>query len=77
VPDGTIYITYDLGRRSEKMIMMDRFTEEDILTGCWISPRARPHRLISQATGVITEAESWDRLREQDDTREKLIYTGI
>src|SRR5690606_15031342 len=74
---GTVYIIYDRARRSDKLIMMTRFTEKDIIAGKFISPRARAAMTVNQASGVITEAESWQRLREQDGSQEKLIYTGI
>lgn len=75
--DGMIHVIYDLGRRKEKMILMARFTEEDILTGNFVSPRSRRKMLVNQATGVITDDMSWERLRAQDGEKEKLIYTGI
>jgi hypothetical protein len=75
--DGMIYVIYDLGRRKDKMILMARFTEEDVLSAKFASPRSRQRMLVNQATGVITEEISWERLRIQDGEKEKLIYTGI
>ncbi|HPN84482.1 MAG TPA: sialidase family protein [Victivallales bacterium] len=75
--DGMIYVIYDLGRRKEKMILMTRFTEDDVLSAKFANPRSRQRMLVNQATGVITEEISWERLRIQDGEKEKLIYTGI
>jgi hypothetical protein len=75
--DGRIYVIYDHGRRKEKMILMACFTEEDVLSAKFASPRSRQKMLVNQATGVITDDISWERLRIQDGEKEKLIYTGI
>jgi hypothetical protein len=76
-PDGTIYIIYDHGRRKEKMIMMARFTEEDIRAGRLVSPRAKLKMLVNRATGVIPPEEDWGRLKGRDDSGQPLIFTGI
>jgi len=76
-PDGTISIIYDHARRAAKMILIARFNEEDILAGHFTSPLAKQHILVDQATGVVTEEMSWERLRVQDGEKEKLIFTGI
>jgi len=76
-PDGALYVIYDLGRRKDKMILMARFTEEDVLAGAWVSARARQALLVNQARGVITDDISWERMRIEDGGKEKLIYTGI
>ena len=76
-PDGTIYIIYDHGRRKDKMILMAIFTEEDILAGKFVSPRARRTVLVNQATGVIPDEENWSQFKGKDDPDEPLIFTGI
>lgn len=76
-PDGTIYVVYDHGRRKEKMILMARFTEQDVVAGRFVSPRARPKMLVNQATGVIPDAEDWAHSKGKDDPDEPLIFTGI
>ncbi|MFN2351499.1 MAG: sialidase family protein [Kiritimatiellia bacterium] len=75
--DGTINIIYDHKRREEKQILLVRFNEEDVIAGKFASPRAVQRMLVNQATGIITEEQSWQRLKEQDGSREQLIYTGI
>ncbi|MGZ0709806.1 sialidase family protein [Coraliomargarita sp. W4R53] len=50
-PDGTIYAIYDQNRGASKGIVMSVFTEEDILSGQFSSPRARSKVLVNQATG--------------------------
>ncbi len=49
--DGRIFISYDRQRAKEREILMAVFTEEDILTGEWISVGARQKVLINKATG--------------------------
>jgi predicted neuraminidase len=50
-PEGTIYLVYDYARQADKTILMDTFTEEDVLQGAWASSRARQRLLNNQATG--------------------------
>ncbi|MFA7160054.1 MAG: sialidase family protein [Kiritimatiellia bacterium] len=76
-PDGTIYIIYDHGRRKEKMIMMARFTEKDIMAGKLVSPRSRLRIVVSHATGVIPPAEDWSGMKGRNDSGQPLIFTGI
>jgi len=76
-PDGTLYVTYDRGRRTEKEIMMARITEEDIRAGHLVSPQSRLGMIINRATGVISEAEDWSQFKGKDDPDEPLIFTGI
>ncbi len=76
-PDGTIFITYDRGRRKEKEVMMACFTEEDIQAGRLVSPNSRLAILINKATGVISDAEDWSHFKGKDDPDEPLIFTGI
>jgi len=76
-PDGTISIIYDYERRAAKMILLARFAEEDILVGRFGSPCSKKRIRVDQATGVITEEISWERLRIQDGEKENLIFTGI
>ncbi|MCK5862380.1 MAG: exo-alpha-sialidase [Candidatus Hydrogenedentes bacterium] len=47
--DGTIYIIYDYDRTGEKKILMTTFTEDDILTGEYLSDKARQRVLVHQA----------------------------
>lgn len=47
-PDGYIYISYDRNREMDGEVLMTRFTEEDILSGQFISPRSRMRMLISR-----------------------------
>jgi len=72
--DGSICIVYDHGRRSEKEILMARFTEEDVLAGKIVSPRSRLAGLVNKGTGVIPESEDWANWKGKDDP---LIFTGI
>lgn len=76
-PDGTIYIIYDHGRRKEKMILMARFKEQDIMAGKLVSPRSRLRIVVSHATGVIALEEDWSRLKGRDGGDQPLIFTGI
>jgi sialidase-1 len=39
-PDGTIYVSYDRNRATDGEILLARFTEEDVLAGQPVSPRA-------------------------------------
>jgi BNR repeat-like domain len=75
--DGTIYVIYDHGRRKEKSILMTVFSEEDVLAGKFVSPRARQKVLVNQATGVIPDEENWSQFKGKDDPEEPLIFTGI
>ena len=47
-PDGTIYISYDRNRSTDGEILLARFTEEDVLNGRLLSPRAKLRMLISR-----------------------------
>lgn len=76
-PDGTIYVIYDHGRRTDKEILLARFTEEDLLAGRPVSNRARLRLLVNKATGVIPEAEDWSLFKGKDDPDQPLIFTGI
>ncbi len=76
-PDGTIYVIYDHGRRSEKEILMATFTEEDLHAGKLKSSKARQKVLVNKATGIISEDEDWSHLKGKDDPDEPLIFTGI
>ena len=49
--DGYIYVTYDYERVKQREILMARFTEEDVLTGCLKSPGGRKRVLVNQALG--------------------------
>jgi hypothetical protein len=50
--DGTIRVIYDYHRRTDKLILMAVFREEDILAGDWISPGAQKEVFVNQATGL-------------------------
>ena len=76
-PDGTIYLVHDLGRREEKMILLTRFTEQDVRAGAYVSDRAKPSMLVNQATGVIPEDNDWKQLKQNEEPGEDLIFTGI
>lgn len=75
--DGVIRVIYDHGRRHEKMILMARFTEEDVLAKRLVSPVGRLKILIDQATGVISPDEDWSQFKGKDDPEGSLIFTGI
>ncbi len=45
-PDGTIYISYDRNRATDGEILMARFSEEDVLAGSLVSPKAKLKMLI-------------------------------
>ena len=53
-PDGTIYMIYDFNRGdrwaegNDREILMAVFTEEDILAGRCVSPRARLRQIVSK-----------------------------
>jgi len=47
-PDGTIYISYDRNRSTDGEILLARFTEDDVLRGSLVSPRAKLRMLISR-----------------------------
>jgi hypothetical protein len=49
--DGTIYLCYDFDRRGEKLILLARFNESDILTGSATSAASALRLVINQATG--------------------------
>lgn len=50
-PDGTVYIIYDHARTRDRQILMAVFTESDVQSGQWSSPKARQRVVINQATG--------------------------
>jgi predicted neuraminidase len=50
-PDGTIYAIYDYSRTGEKQILMATFTEDDVISGEWRSPKARQRVVVNRATG--------------------------
>lgn len=76
-PDGTIYVAYDRGRRTDKYIMMAAFAEEDAAAGKVVSQRARMKVVVNQATGVITDEEDWSHFKGKDDPDQPLIFEGI
>ncbi len=53
-PDGRIYIIHDFERHAPgaRRIFMATFTEEDIIAGKCVSPKARLGVLINRATGI-------------------------
>ncbi len=50
--DGYIYVSYDKNRATEGEILMARFTEDDILSGEFKSPRSSSKMLISRPLGI-------------------------
>ena len=56
--DGTIYVTYDYDRLGAREILMAVFTEEDVLAGMTVTPKARLRVLVNRATGEKTEGRS-------------------
>ncbi len=83
MPDGTIHVVYDRGRRTDKLILMATFTEEDILAGKPVSPGAKLKRVVSHATGIIPSDDDWQEIRARERERdgeapgEKLVFEGI
>lgn len=55
MPDGTIHVIYDWNRTRDKHLLLATFTEDDVRAGAWNSPKARPRRLINQATAIGRE----------------------
>jgi predicted neuraminidase len=51
-PDGTIYLIYDIGRSSEKQILLATFTEDDVAKGEWTSAKSRQRVVVNQAAGA-------------------------
>jgi len=52
-------------------------TEEDILAGDFICPRALQKVLINQATGLVPEGDDWAQLKGEEGPDEPPIFTGI
>ena len=50
-PDGTIHLIYDFDRRGEKLILLARFTEEDVLALRAMSSTSALRLVVNQATG--------------------------
>ena len=48
VADGTIYIASDHQRRTDREIVMARFTEEDVLAGKLVNPKSKLKMVISK-----------------------------
>ena len=51
-PDGTIYVTYDFDRGGEGEIILNKFTEADILDRRFKSPQARQGIVVMKAMGT-------------------------
>lgn len=83
MPEGTIHVIYDCGRRTDKLILMASFTEDDVAAGQVISPAAKLKRVVNQATGIIPADDDWQVIRERERERdgerpgEKLLFEGI
>ena len=56
-PDGTIRVIYDYQRTRDKQILMAVFTEDDVLSGKWASPKSRAQVLVNRATGAAATAK--------------------
>jgi hypothetical protein len=50
-PDGMIHIIYDYKRYHDAEILLARFREEDVLSGDFQSPDAKPRILVNKALG--------------------------
>lgn len=48
-PDGTIHVLYDWNRHTDAEILLAKFREEDIVTGRFTSPGAKPRMLVNKA----------------------------
>lgn len=53
--DGMIYLCYDYDRRGEKLILLAKFTESDVLAGRAASAGSALRLVINQATGALPE----------------------
>lgn len=54
-PDGTIEIIYDHNRAKDREILMAKFTEEDVLAGKIVSPKAKLQMLVHKALGNLNK----------------------
>ncbi|MDD4016575.1 MAG: sialidase family protein [Kiritimatiellae bacterium] len=52
-PDGTIYLTYDYNRTSDRQILFAAFREEDATAGKDVSGTVRLRQTVSQASGGL------------------------
>jgi len=50
-PDGTSFLIYDYNRTTDKEILLARFTEQDVESGCFQSPHSAQRLLVNKATG--------------------------
>ncbi len=55
--DGTIYITYDYKRTSDRNIFFATFREEDVIAGKDVSKNVRLRQVISKATGGMPKKD--------------------
>jgi hypothetical protein len=53
--NGTIYMVHDYDRQVEKEIILDKFTEEDILDGKLVSENSKLGIVVNKATGKNTK----------------------
>jgi hypothetical protein len=51
-PEGTIFLIYDHDRTGDKAILLARFTESDVRSGRFASPRSATRLLVNQADGA-------------------------
>ncbi|MCA1808658.1 MAG: sialidase family protein [Kiritimatiellia bacterium] len=83
MPDDTIHVVYDRGRRTDKLILLASFTEEDVLAGRLINPGSQLKRKVNQASGVIPADDDWQEIRTRELLRDgeahgpKLVFEGI
>jgi predicted neuraminidase len=49
--DGTLYVIYDYNREQDREILLERFTEQDVLARRLVSPVSRLRLLVNRATG--------------------------
>jgi predicted neuraminidase len=54
-PDDALYLIYDYDRQGAKEILMCTFTEEDVVQGAFVSPRAAGRILVNRALGANPE----------------------
>lgn len=65
--NGTIYLVYDHGRRTEKEILFSRFTENDIISGTCIGKDSFLKHIISKAPETPLDMDEFNRIATIDE----------
>jgi hypothetical protein len=77
LPDGTICVIFDRGRRAEKEILLASFSEDLLRAPSKEGQKEIQHSLVNKATGIILPEDNWAQWKGGADSQTPLIFTGI